>query len=59
MMTKFFLEKRICILGGRSEKGCGNDIFGLKMGLGFGESGGTPPPRVTPHWEISLLSVRE
>ena len=44
---------------GRSEKGCGNDIFDLKMGSGFEEPGGTPPPRVTPHWEISLLSVRE
>ena len=41
------------------KKGVENDFFGLKIGSGFGEPGGAPPPRVTLHWEISLLSVRK
>ena len=30
----------------QGENGCGNDIFWSEIGSGFGESGGTPPPRI-------------
>ena len=38
--------KWVWILEDWSENRCGNDIFWYEIGSGFGELGGTPPPRI-------------
>ena len=38
--------KWVWILEDWSENRCGNDFFWYEIGSGFGELGGTPPPRI-------------